>query len=271
LRHLQYKDLETINNFPWDEQNLFVMRSIIEGKKNAETFVNDDQSSIMVWDKGHCIYLNGRVESSTDLESTIEFMLNQLLDSESRSRLGVAKMYFNESDQELLMNLLREFNPRILKRRLYRHNLDSPLQQVSLERNIAIKEIDLDALSGKNLTDYEPMIEEIVGMWGSIESFLGYGFGFGYYAINSDASIVNWCTSEYNSKLHCGIGIESIPGFQGKGIATATTTHFLTKCLEKGIIPYWDCWSSNIPSVKVAEKTGFEKILEYNVILIELN
>ncbi|WP_412102518.1 GNAT family N-acetyltransferase [Paenibacillus alvei] len=55
-----------------------------------------------------------------------------------------------------------------------------------------------------------------------------------------------------------------------RGIAAATTAQIVEHCASARIIPHWDCWSSNIASKKVAEKTGFEKMLTYKILLIHL-
>ncbi|WP_186438498.1 GNAT family N-acetyltransferase [Cohnella terricola] len=268
LKQLVQKDFGIIKRFNWGEKNLFITDSIIEGKKDAEVFVNENQTMILIWDKGHCIYINGDEETTNELVRVLHFLTDHLLDKEVRSQLRVLKIYFKEADESVILNSLKDFNPRILNRILYKHNLNKPFPQIFLETDIVIKEINREAILRKSPGSHQSMIEEIVNMWGSEESFLLNGFG--NYATNEEGNIVSWCTSEYNSNSHCGIGIESITEYQGKGIATANTIHFLIKCLEKNIIPYWDCWKSNIPSIRVAEKTGFEKQLEYKVILINL-
>ncbi|KRE37318.1 GNAT family N-acetyltransferase [Paenibacillus sp. Soil522] len=106
---------------------------------------------------------------------------------------------------------------------------------------------------------------EIKGAWGTIEKFCDKGFGF---CAHTDDLIVNWCTAEYLSQTSCGIGIETISEFQHKGIASKAVYHFVEKCRKLNLIPYWDSWKDNFPSVKVAEKQGFIKLLDYKVIYI---
>ncbi|MBC5638708.1 GNAT family N-acetyltransferase [Ornithinibacillus sp. BX22] len=36
-------------------------------------------------------------------------------------------------------------------------------------------------------------------------------------------------------------------------------------CLEKGIIPIWDCDALNAPSVNLAKKLGFEPLTVYHL------
>jgi RimJ/RimL family protein N-acetyltransferase len=102
-------------------------------------------------------------------------------------------------------------------------------------------------------------------MWGSAERFLATGFG--YCAIVGRA-IVGWCTAEYTSRRACGIGIETIPEYQNQGVATALGAAFVVACAGAGVVPYWDSWTSNLPSVRVAEKLGFRKAQEYEILVI---
>ena len=39
-------------------------------------------------------------------------------------------------------------------------------------------------------------------------------------------------------------------------------------CAERGITPHWHCDAANIASVRVAEKIGFERAMEYTVIYL---
>lgn len=52
---------------------------------------------------------------------------------------------------------------------------------------------------------------------------------------------------------------------RGHGFATLTASAFAGHCAERGVIPHWDAWSDNLPSVAVAEKLGFRKIETYSV------
>jgi RimJ/RimL family protein N-acetyltransferase len=91
-------------------------------------------------------------------------------------------------------------------------------------------------------------------MWPSEEQFYEHGFGV---LATQDDEIVCWCTAEYVGPTHCGIGIETTPGFQRRGIATATAVAFVRDARARGITPCWECGASNVASRRVAEKTGF--------------
>ena len=79
------------------------------------------------------------------------------------------------------------------------------------------------------------------------------------------------CTAEYVSGGRCGIGIETVPAYQGRGIATLTASAFAGYCATWSITPHWDAWSSNLPSVVVAEKVGFRKVETYSVLVADFS
>ena len=96
----------------------------------------------------------------------------------------------------------------------------------------------------------------------SAETFLDQGFGF---TMLDGTSVVCWCTAEYVSEGKCGIGIETIEAYQGRGIATVVAGEFVRHALASGVNPHWDCWASNTPSVRVAEKVGFADMHDYKI------
>jgi RimJ/RimL family protein N-acetyltransferase len=98
------------------------------------------------------------------------------------------------------------------------------------------------------------VLGEIRSMWPSEERF--YERGFGVVAV-LDHDIICWCTAEYVGPARCGIGIETSPRFEGRGVATATASRFVRLAREQAITPCWECNSTYYGSIRVAEKVGF--------------
>lgn len=114
-------------------------------------------------------------------------------------------------------------------------------------------------LQNDTLANIDPIRDEVRWMWPSLERF--YRHGFGVAAVIPGRAIC-WCTAEYVSPTRCGIGITTDEAYQGRGVATATTAHFVQRCQQQGITPYWQCGSWNAASRRVAEKVGFAKLDE---------
>ena len=110
-------------------------------------------------------------------------------------------------------------------------------------------------------------MNELKYMWGNIDNF--FMFGFGTCAIIDD-SLAGWCLGEYfvntSSQKFFGIGIQTDPQFQKKGIATVMASMMIEMGLKKGYTIYWDCFKDNVASSKTALKLGFNLDMEYEIL-----
>jgi len=86
-----------------------------------------------------------------------------------------------------------------------------------------------------------------------------------FLVLGSTLTIAGWCLGEYFSSGKCGVGIETYPEYQNKGYATLLASALVRHGQKRGLNIYWDSWKDNVPSIRVAEKTGFELICEYKV------
>ena len=108
------------------------------------------------------------------------------------------------------------------------------------------------------------MVHEIESCWYSLRDFLKNGFG--YSLVNED-EIACRCTAEYVSPGKCGIGIHTAEEYRGRGHATITASAFVDYCVSQHMVPHWDSWTTNLPSIGVAERVGFRRLLDYSVCL----
>ncbi len=127
---------------------------------------------------------------------------------------------------------------------------------------LVLRPIDRDLVANSGLAHRDELLAEIESMWTSVQRFLDHGFGL---CLLQGNEIACRCTAEYVSGRRCGVGIATWAGYENRGLATLTTRAFLARCRRGGIAPHWDCWTANLPSVAVAEKVGFVRLLEYPV------
>ena len=127
-----------------------------------------------------------------------------------------------------------------------------------------LRQIDRTLLSETLLKNADLVAREIRSCWNSLDDFLTRGFG---YSVLSGEEIVCWCTAEYMSNRKCGIGIETLEEYQGRGLATSAASAFVEHAVMRGITPYWDSWCENAASLAVARKIGFEELTRYSVYL----
>lgn len=95
--------------------------------------------------------------------------------------------------------------------------------------------------------------------WNDSESFLKNGIGFSLFYENKLASTV------YSSFIHdkkLEFGIETIEEFRGKGLAQYTCSALIDYCIENNYEPIWACRLENSASYRLAQKLGFEPVLE---------
>jgi len=57
------------------------------------------------------------------------------------------------------------------------------------------------------------------------------------------------------------LGIETLPGFRGKGCARAACSALIKHCIERGLEPVWSCRLENEGSFRLAKRLGFEPSL----------
>ncbi len=131
--------------------------------------------------------------------------------------------------------------------------------QVPSHEEVCVVPIDRQLLHVARPAGTDGVVEEITQMWPSLAAFEERGFGCA--AVQND-TVVCWCTTEYMSKDRCGIGIWTAPEMRRKGIAALTAAHCVAEGLRRRVTLHWDCAVRNVPSVKLAEKLGFELLEE---------
>jgi RimJ/RimL family protein N-acetyltransferase len=149
-------------------------------------------------------------------------------------------------------------------KRFYAYQADKP-PVVAQPTLAGVKLLPIDhAFLESEWENGDDLRREIAWMWpGTAEQAIGRFLetGLGSAAVLG-RRLVCWCTAEYVSARCCGIGIETIEECQRHGIATATTAHFVAAALQRGLTPFWECDGANLPSVRVAEKAGFQLVEE---------
>lgn len=76
------------------------------------------------------------------------------------------------------------------------------------------------------------------------------------YAMQNN-EIVAMAGASADSSLMWQIGIDVLPQFRNKGLATSLVSNLAIMIMKRGIVPYYGTASSNIPSQSVAYKSGF--------------
>jgi len=242
------------------EHLALVIDAIVAVNSPAAVWVDDASAprAAAIWDGAHCVYVAGPAGRVAAFREVVSQHVGP-------AGPGLVKIYATDAAAHAV------FAGHDLKRaeRVFYRAGQEPMAgwRHKLPAGLEISSIteEFDRLGA--LGNFSDVTSEVESCWPSMADFRRAGFGF---CAHDAGSIVCWCTAEYVSDGRCGIGIETIPPFRSRGLATLTASAFVEHCAAHGITPYWDSWSSNAPSVAVAEKVGFRKIETYSIFVANL-
>jgi GNAT superfamily N-acetyltransferase len=251
----------------------FMLKGMGAGGSPAQVWANDpdNPSAAFIWDTTHSLYLVGDATDAAFNQALREFITDTLLPEAHQRDLGIFKVQtasdaWSAQVEALFAPLQVEVRPRVLYS-IDPGSVPQPLDDVPADLHLS--EIDAALLSGDARLKVAPIVEEINACWVSEARFLADGFGVCLLDERNEA--VGWCTAEYVSAGVCGVGIEVREIYQERGLATLLARAFSRHAAQKGITLYWDAWQTNTPSVRVAEKAGFQKVTDYVIHLVRLN
>lgn len=264
-------DFEKVKKVFGPDSKKFVFQSIIEGNTPGEIYLNSliNPELYVVFDKGNFVlYVGGDTTAYEEYNRCIKYIKEYILTEELKKEFyGYIKIsYTSDLWKNALLDAFNDLKVHQDRRALYKYDIANIHYKTPENLSYEIKSINEELLRDSSLESFELLKEEILGMWGSTEGFIKNGFG--YCAVHG-RKLISWCTAELVSKDHCGIGIETIETEQKKGVGAVLAANFLKECAIRNLIPYWDSWTRNLGSVKIAEKVGFYKVEEYDVLMVE--
>ncbi|HKD96363.1 MAG TPA: GNAT family N-acetyltransferase [Micromonosporaceae bacterium] len=230
-----------------------VIDGVAAGNTPARVWADDSGGprSAMVWDGTHNLYFTGDLDRAGAWRDLFDRDI-------APACTGILKVHTDDASAAAVFGGL----PMRRRERVFYRRDPRPVPdwRQALPAGYRVTPIhdgydDLSALA--NAAD---VTSEIGLGWHSVTDFRRAGFGF---AAHTGDAIVCWCTAEFVSDGKCGIGIETVPEHQGRGLATLTATAFVEHCAARGITAHWDAWADNLSSVAVAEKVGFRLVERY--------
>ncbi len=244
-----------------------VAPSLLAGLSCGRLWRGDDGSAFVLWDQGNNVfYLAGR-ELGAPLQQPLHRLFQETIQPQAEAE---ASVYFcakalAEEGQTFLSRALAPWvkgqDTKVFYQWPMAHTKYLPAPIVP---DVTLVSLDRQCLCGGAVGNTMPVLDEICSMWPSVQAYLDNGWGVG--AVR-DGQLICWCTAEYVSSDSCGIGIETAASARRQGMATAAAAAFVRRCWDRGIVPHWECWQDNVPSVKIAEKLGFQKLETSEVIV----
>jgi RimJ/RimL family protein N-acetyltransferase len=245
-----------------------VVKGVIAGNSQGMIWVDQpEQPTVAVlWDGTHSFYLAGVPDNPGLNQNLREFITDHLLPTSLPFNNGVFKLYYPSDTWKAIIPELFHSSTLIQRERcLYSvdpASSDSTEDSVNDTNGYSTRLIDQTLLANTNLQHLDDLTGEINSCWTAMDRFLEYGFGF---CMVHEDTIAGWCTAEYVSPGICGIGIETVEAYQQQGIATRLARSMIAYCRQQNIQPHWDAWATNRPSIRVAEKAGLQKVLDYSI------
>lgn len=122
-----------------------------------------------------------------------------------------------------------------------------------------LSRVDIDTCFAKRI---------LLEWWDSLESFYASGAGCCVICARQIAALCY--TSFVGEEGEWELGVDTHPDFRRRGFAKMATLAMVRKCQENGVIPYWDCMATNIPSRRLAKGVGFSLAFTYPVFWFSL-
>lgn len=253
-----------VEHFPGPQLEM-VLASVVDGNTRARFWIAtraEHNVIALLWDKGNnVLYLSGDLASegtANEFASLINTDVKDQAIAEGLSHFKVRAL--SDSSEETLAGLFQDIVLAKTSRLFYafREPEANTVPEPALD-GVQFTSIDAGLLGREHLRNLQYVRNEVEWMWPSLERFYEQGFGI---AALVGGKVVCWCTAEYVSRDKCGVGIETVRGFERKGIATFAAARFVGYCMRHNITPHWECAGENIGSVRVAEKGGFERVQE---------
>lgn len=246
-----------------------VVDSVIDGNTPAWVYVDDasDPQTGWMWNRQDAMLLAGCANDETDRALARLIDEKVIPDAKRRYIPALSLHYFPDDWEERMEDVLAGKHARKALRKFFTFGRLKIDWRRQLPSGCDMRRIDEELLTSTNLKKVEAVAGWVQSFWCSNRAFVQTGLGF--CLLRGDA-IVSWCLSVYASGVHIELGLATAPDHRGRGYATLTAAACIEHCIENGLGPHWHCWEDNLPSIRVAEKVGFESPINYPVYRFEL-
>ena len=250
----------------FDTETRLAVTAALAGESPAELYVDDPAAPqaaiLMLWN--HRIYLAGtpiKAAFSHDFAS----LLHDRYMPQGKEWLpfGFAIDFTPSLWEDSLASLFTDMESLRAEHQYYSIRLRKPIEAPALPEGFVLRKVDEALLAQSSLGNYQSLVGEIHSEAPSVDDFLQHRFG---YCLQYGQELVGWCLSEYNHGKQCELGIETLEGFQRRGLATATALATMAHAQSVGMSRVgWHCWKANIASSSLARKLGFEHVEDHPV------
>lgn len=152
-------------------------------------------------------------------------------------------------------------NPAAIQRHYYRRSVRAAEPPPPAPTGYSLRSVESVLLADEPLQNLAALEAEVLSESPSVTHFLLHRFGV--CALAGD-TLAAWCLSEHNTGDRCEVGIETLPAYQRRGLATWMARALTAEAAARGLRTVgWHCYATNAASVATALKAGFEKVCDY--------
>jgi RimJ/RimL family protein N-acetyltransferase len=138
----------------------------------------------------------------------------------------------------------------IIERRMLSLPLGIRPRPRNLPSGAIVREIDLTL--AERIDD--ELDQFIAQSWGSCQAFVSGGFGY-CTLLGDDIASVAYTIAVSDEEAN--IDVETAKPYRRQGFSALTSTAYIDRCMQEGLVPTWDCDAINASSMAVALSLGF--------------
>jgi RimJ/RimL family protein N-acetyltransferase len=247
------------------------VQAALAGVVPARIYVDNPTvpGAALIWVQ-HRFYLTGAKNNAEFDQSVRQFLFETLYPHARAAGQEAFVVYYAPNDWESVVEKILQ-GKRLLKatRQYYAAQENKHDWRMLLPTDFTLRLVDRALLETRDLENLEGLEREMCSERPSVQDFLDQSFGI---CALQDHTLAGWCLSEYNIMDSCEIGIETLPPYQKRGLATAMTCAFREHALARGVNHIgWHCWRNNAASAATALKAGFKHVTDYGAYIAWVN
>ncbi|PFG12331.1 GNAT family N-acetyltransferase [Bacillus sp. es.036] len=249
-------------------------KAVIEGNNPGRVFVDhlETPKAGLIWLGNHDgFFFIGDEQSDVFLQEINDFMETTITPEARQLNLTTFIAIGNHSRWDKTIEMLfthRDMNKS--NQNVYR--LEHPKEQhhPSIKPVYQVIKISEAVLNDQNhsITNKRILQSKIAEFWASPNDFFDKGIGYGVVYQNQ---LVSLGFSGFVAGNVHGLDMETIEDHQGNKLGQLAASSVVKECVNKGMVPYWDCEEANQASNAIARKVGLEKFFSYNVYLFPID
>lgn len=237
--------------------------AVLEGTQTGRVFVDNirDPSAAVILSAFNT-YIGGS-SGNPDLMTDVA---NVLLSEVISKKEHVLLCPLTEAWRTALQKIFQPYQPKIYERTRF----DFDPQRYAELHNGWRQRIPAGFSLQRINTETALEVGGIPELWGTVENFLTYGFGFCMLDETLPGERKAFAASAQTVFMGDGwaeTGVETREAYRRKGLATAVSCAYIDHCLQTGIYPEWTC-INNEASEQLAYKMGYINKQNYPFIYI---